>query len=96
MSFNKLEQMRRAAEVNAVNLAQGLKPPVLPIPTRQHAVQVPRDKRGKEITLNATVVRSHPKNADVMICKVTKIDGLKVYLDDSHTPLVYNTRVVVI
>ena len=96
MSFNKLDQMRRAAEVNAVNSAQGLKPPALPIPIRQHAVQVPRDKRGKEITLNAIVVRSHPKNADVMICKVTKIDGLKVYLDNSRTPLIYNNRIAVL
>ena len=92
--FDKQEQLRRAQQINQQNAQAGVTPPALPIP--RPAIKVPRDKRGNEIKLNDTVVRSHPEKADLLICKVTKIVGEKVYLDNSHTPLIYNNRIAVL
>lgn len=96
MSFNKQEQMLRAAQVNAANAAQGVKPPSLPMPITTPVVKVPRDKRGQQIKLYDVVVRAVGRTADLQICKVTKIDGLKVYLDNSKQALIYNDRIVVL
>lgn len=99
MSFDKAEQLRRAAEFEATQAAQGKVAPVIapPVATPK-PIKVPRDFKGVELRVGDTVVRavvwSHTPLLEIR--EVTRIDGMKVYLDNSPQALRFPERVLII
>lgn len=94
--FDKEAQRTRAAELSATLAAQGQAKPVLPMPAIKSG---PKDLEGKIIEVGDKVARavirgnSYPR---IEICNVTKVEGNKVYLDDSPRALIFSTRVLIV
>lgn len=59
-----------------------------------------KDMRGIEITIGDTVAKGVTLNqagsAGIDLCKVTRVDGDKVYLDDSKRPMRLPERLLVV
>jgi len=58
----------------------------------------PKDRMNKEITLGCKVLRAvaRDSSAHLYLCTVTKVEGDKVWLDNSKTAIIYNERLVVV
>lgn len=95
--LDKEEQRRRATEFEKEQLAAGAVKPILQMPVVKPAKIGPKDKLNREFTIGDTVLRADSSYAGrLYFSKVTKIDGLKVYLDNSHVSLNYPGRVVIV
>lgn len=59
-----------------------------------------KDMRGIEFTIGDTVAKGITLNqagsAGIQLCKVTRVDGEKVYLDDSSRPMKYPDRLLIV
>lgn len=59
-----------------------------------------KDMRGIEITIGDTVAKGVTLNqagsAGIDLCKVTRVDGDKIYLDDSKRPMRLPERLLVV
>jgi hypothetical protein len=91
--FDKAEQAKRAALLDQEQLAQGATKPILPIPPPQRI----KDMQGTAIVVGHTVARALTgDHACIRICKVTGVNGDKIYLDDSRVPVKYPSRLLII
>ena len=65
---------------------------------RQQSPDVALDVRGRELTIGQTVVRPIATNSGswLEVCKVTKVVGTKVYLDNSKMPMKFPDRLAVL
>lgn len=58
------------------------------------------DMRGTEFTLGAEVAKGITLNqggsAGIELCKVTQLDGEKVYLNGSNRPMKYPERLLIV
>lgn len=99
MNFNKAEQLRRAAEFEADQAAQGKVAPVIaqPVATPK-PTKVPRDFKGVELRVGDSVARAviNGRTPLIEICEVTRVDGMKVYLNGSPQALHYPARVLIL
>lgn len=95
--FDKNAQRQRAAELSQNPAAQGQTKPVL-APIAAPVKKGPVDKRGKVIAVGQEVVRAiKPGNSPYLeICKVTRVEGDNVYLDNSPRALNYPSRILVL
>ena len=95
--FDKNAQRQRAAELSQNLAAQGVAKPVL-APIAPSVKKGPTDKRGKLIQVGQEVARavSSGRSVTIAICKVTRIEGNRVFLDNSPQSLVYPNRIVVL
>ena len=99
MSFNKVEQIRRAAEFENELAAQGKSAPVIIHPVaKPKPVNVPKDFKGVDLRVGDSVARAvvNGRTPLIEICEVTRVDGKKVYLDGSPQALRFPERVLIL
>ena len=65
---------------------------------RQQSPEVALDVRGRELLVGQTVVRPISTNSGswLEVCKVTKVIGTKVYLDNSKVPMKFPDRLAIL